>query len=217
MSWLKKLLGGLLLVLVMIQATGCDGIQGNGVAKSEKRTVDTFTKIELGGAFSADVTMGKETSLEIKGDENLLPFIKTEVIDGVLKIYNLERLSPQTTLKATVVCSSLNEITLSGAGDIHLSGLHEESLHLVISGAGKMTAAGECKNFSMRLSGAGSLEGKELKTTIAKVHLSGTGKAALFVSEELEAKVSGIGSIDYYGNPPKVNPIVSGIGTINKR
>jgi len=50
----------------------------------------------------------------------------------------------------------------------------------------------------------------------ARVGISGTGSAHVRVSEQLDARVSGVGSIVYSGNP-SVRKSVSGVGRISQR
>jgi hypothetical protein len=43
------------------------------------------------------------------------------------------------------------------------------------------------------------------------------GSLDVYATEQLEAKASGIGEINYYGNPKVVKKDASGIGSINQR
>ena len=46
---------------------------------------------------------------------------------------------------------------------------------------------------------------------------NGAGSISVYASERLDASVSGIGSIDYSGNPATVNRSVSGLGKISQK
>ena len=59
-----------------------------------------------------------------------------------------------------------------------------------------------------------------LKILIANdvtIDISGASDADVFANNALNATVSGVGNINYYGNPPKVLHKVSGIGSINRK
>ena len=55
------------------------GIKGSGVASSEIREADEFTGVDVGGVFEVEITAGKEYSVQVQADDNLIPFVKTEV------------------------------------------------------------------------------------------------------------------------------------------
>ncbi|RTZ03273.1 hypothetical protein EKM02_00065 [Flavobacterium sp. RSP49] len=61
-------------------------IKGNGTLISEKRTTTSYYKITVAGFFNVELILANEKNITIKGEENLLPNIKVEVIDQVLKI-----------------------------------------------------------------------------------------------------------------------------------
>ena len=67
------------------------------------------------------------------------------------------------------------------------------------------------------MSGAGDLEAYDLVSKYCKITLSGIGSAEIFVEEELEASISGVGGISYRGNPNKVRDDISGLGRISDR
>ena len=68
-------------------------INGSGVAASESRPSSEFSGVEVGGVFQVEITAGKEYSIQVQADDNLLPYVKTEVDSGVLKISTTERIS----------------------------------------------------------------------------------------------------------------------------
>ena len=62
-------------------------MKGNGKSVSDIRELSEFTEIEMNiGYDKITVNFGPEQSLEIIGDENIVPIIKTKVINGVLTI-----------------------------------------------------------------------------------------------------------------------------------
>src|SRR5437899_11659560 len=77
--------GTLALILSGCHFAG-SGVRGSGVLKTEKRDFAPFKSIESDGAYEIEVNCQKPFSVEIEGDDNVLPLIKTEVRDGVLYI-----------------------------------------------------------------------------------------------------------------------------------
>jgi hypothetical protein len=64
------------------------------------------------------------------------------------------------------------------------------------------------------LGGAGELSLADLTADHAAVRLSGLGKAEVNVTGELDATVSGVGSIEYHGQPT-VRRHISGLGDVS--
>ena len=63
-------------------STACNDetIKGNGNVKSESRTAQNFDKISNGGSIDVEITQGTSESVTVLTDENLLPYIITEVL-----------------------------------------------------------------------------------------------------------------------------------------
>jgi hypothetical protein len=85
-------------------------IQGNGVETSLTRTMDYFSKIELDGPMKVILINGRNHSLTISGDSNIIPYIITDIQGGELKIY------PQKDVKFNaknpiIVTVNINEIS----------------------------------------------------------------------------------------------------------
>src|SRR5215210_7220442 len=57
-------------------------IKGSGVVRSETRNAGGFDAVDVSGVFQVEVTAGKDFSVEVRADENLLPYIRTEVEEG---------------------------------------------------------------------------------------------------------------------------------------
>ena len=80
----------LFLSLALLLLSGCHHkfgqATGSGTMKVEKRTVPSFTAVDISGAYNVEIAVQKEPGLEIEGDDNLLPLVTTEVRNGVLEI-----------------------------------------------------------------------------------------------------------------------------------
>ena len=76
-----------ILSMVVLFATSCAGqwgrgIKGNGNTVSIDRSVGDYDEIAVAGWFDVDLVEGKEGELTLKGEENLLEYIITEVKNG---------------------------------------------------------------------------------------------------------------------------------------
>lgn len=210
-------LAGMFLVSGCSSSAALKTVSGSGVAKTEERKVAAFSEIEVSGAADIKVICGKSVGVVVSGDDNIVPLIKTEVEGNTLRIYCNESISPDKDLVITVTAPDVSAIAASGANDIEMVAVNNEALNIDVSGAGEIDLKGSTGALTVHLSGAAELDAKELKGRKVTVDISGAASADVYASEELNAEVSGVGSIDYYGNPAVVHKEVSGVGSINKK
>lgn len=217
---------------------GGEKVRGEGPSVTETRDIRNFKGFKSG--ISADITL-KQTSgsykVTVSGQKNILSLLKTEVVDGNLKIgfekgYSMSYNSP---LKITIEAPSFDylgmsgsgnveangtlsgeklTINISGSGDFDLNNLKYGDLSVGISGSGDVDLAGAVESVDLRISGSGDLKAENLKAQKARCTVSGSGNIALNVSKELDATISGSGDIRYSGKPASVKTRVSGSGDI---
>lgn len=199
--------------------TSCNtmGIKGSGTEKKVVREVGAFTAVDVSGTCDVEITCQQTLRVEVQGDDNIVPLIKTEVRDGILYISHDKSISPKTALRVLVSVPNVEAFSLSGAGEARVLNVQNEKLSLEVSGAGSVYAAGTTKELHIDVSGATDVEMKELHAQSVHINVSGAADAEIFASETLHAEVSGVGNITYYGNPATVQQEVSGVGSISKK
>lgn len=209
----------LLILLMLVSLAGCRfyGEKGNGNIEEEVRELDQFSKIDISGAFEVEIVVGDENKIEIQADENLLRYIRTKVRGNRLVIGNKKNLAPSEEIILKITTETLEGIETSGANTIYANMIDTDRFVLDFSGAGSVYLEGDCSTLYVDMSGAGSLNAKKLIADDVKVSISGASSAKVFASESIEADVSGVGSIDYYGDPEDVRTDVSGVGAINAK
>jgi hypothetical protein len=217
-----KILTSLSIALV-VGLAGCDlssitdRVKGSGIMKTEKRSLAPFDSLEVSCHGSIQVhTQGKE-GLEISGDDNVIPLITTEVNEGILYIRSSKEYNSRDELVITVSAPDLKKFVFSGAGKASLSNVKNDRVEIALTGAGSLTASGETKEADITLSGAGSVDAKNLHAVNAKVNSTGVGSVEIYATGQLDAKSSGIGEINYFGSPKIVNRQAGVIGKINER
>jgi Putative auto-transporter adhesin, head GIN domain len=196
---------------------GGDGTAGSGTMKLEKRTVPAFASVNLSGAYDVEIVAQQEQSLEIEGDDNLLPLIKTEVKGGVLEIYTEKSFSTKNKLRVRISVPQLEAIFASGASDIVASGVKTEDFNIDTSGAGSIKVTGETKTLGIEMSGAGNVDTRDLRAENVIVNSSGAASADVYASGELRINASGAGNVNYYGDPKNVSEEVSGAASVSKK
>ncbi|MBE0392339.1 head GIN domain-containing protein [Flavobacterium sp. PL002] len=236
----SMLLSGLLFTtMANAQWFSKNTIKGNGKIVTEKRSTANYDQIRVGGFFDVELVSGKEGAITIVGEENILPLVRIEVENGVLLIYTEKNKSINTSKKLliTVPFESISDVSLggsgsittkstikttkfsvklSGSGDINLT-LDVNDAEVNISGSGDVNLKGKATNYDGKLSGSGDLNTYELNAENANAVISGSGNIQLFCSNNLIARISGSGSINYKGNPKTKDTKVSGSGSISAK
>lgn len=199
-------------------AGGGQTIVGSGKVAEETRPVGPFDAIELGGSGRLVFRQADEDSLKIKADDNVLPFITATVEGQTLHLGIRDNVSIEThsPIVYVVTAKALSAVRVSGSGSARLESLSTERLEVRISGSGAVVASGRAEHQNVDISGSGDYDGKSCAGAIGDVHISGSGRAVVNVSEHLEAHVSGSGDIHYLGHP-SVNSVVSGSGRVSGR
>jgi hypothetical protein len=213
----------LLSIGLIIGLSGCSlisttpKVKGNGIVKTEKRSLASFASIDVTCHISIQVRSQAQVSLEISGDDNIVPLITTEVKDDTLYIRSSKEYDPQGKLQIIVSTPDLKRFVFAGAGEADLSNVKNDRVEIVLSGAGSLSASGETKEADITLSGAGSVDAKNLQAVNVKVNSTGVGSVDIYATGQLDAKASGVGEINYYGSPKTVNRQSGGMGSINER
>jgi hypothetical protein len=216
----KLLLISILTATALFTFSACrhlgKGVQGSGVRKTEKRDLPAFKSIETNGAFAVRVTCQQAASFEIEGDDNLLPLIKTEVRNGVLRIFNDGSYTATQAIIVRMTLPDLEAISSTGAADIQVTNVKNDQLTISWQGAGRIEGAGETKFVHISSTGAGKIDTGKLSAERAKVSVTGAAHVDVYASQQLDVTVSGVGQVTYYGNPGVVNKSVTGLGNVTK-
>jgi len=212
----------LLSIGLVIGLAGCiisnpGGVKGSGIAKTEKREVISFHSLDVNYVGSIEVRSQEQENVQISGDDNIISFITTEVKNGTLYIRGTKGYNPRQKLLIIVSTPNVKRFVFDGVGEANLSNIKNDRLEIVVSGVGSLSASGETKELDITLSGVGNVDAKNLRAVNAKVNSKAVGSVDLYVTGQLDVDASGVGEVNYYGNPKIVNKQAEGIGKINQR
>jgi hypothetical protein len=176
---------------------------GSGRLVTEARPVGGFDAIAVSSAGQLIVEQAGVESLEITAEDNVLPFVVSDVRNGRLSLGFATGGGVAATRPVVyrVGVKRLNWIEASGASQVEVSGVDGEHLRLDLSGASSVTARGRVRWLELRASGASRLRARELRSRLATAALSGASHGLLRVDERLEASLSGISILEYLGDP----------------
>jgi hypothetical protein len=211
-------------------------VDGSGQVTQEERQVSGFDRVSLEPLGILEITQGEEESLVIEAEDNLIPYLTSDVSGSTLNLA-VQRgigLNPTKPIRYILTVKDLSEVQLSGAGEMNLPALETinltlgasgagtfkideltaDELRVEISGTGTVTVGGVVDRLDINISGAGSFNGADLQANQVEVDISGLGKATVWVVDELDVEISGAGSVSYYGSPSSVTKNTSGAGII---
>ena len=191
-----------------------NNIQGSGNIISESRELNNFTSIILLGSIDVNIKTSESNNCVVVADDNLIPYIKTEVVNNKLNISLNESYSSKEKLVVNINTPNYDEVSLSGSGNINILDFKNNNLSLNISGSGNITGNGEVETLVVKINGSGNLMSKEIKSKSATITINGSGDGEVFASDSISAKINGSGNIEYFGNPENVDSIINGSGDI---
>jgi hypothetical protein len=208
----------IVMIATAAMLTACSVTTGSGNVVSESRTVSGFTKIDLSGAGDVIIEQNGTEALTIEAEDNLIPKLTSEVVNGTLRLGEKSNLTIHLTKPVTyrVSMKDVSGLMISGSGTVTASTITAPSLAVDLSGSGKITVGGTVDQQDLVISGSGEYQAKDLQTKNASVEISGSGNATVTVNDKLDAQISGSGQLTYYGNPPQVTQEVSGSGRVTK-
>ena len=108
------------------------------------------------------------------------------------------------------------ESDVTGSGKINISMTVSGLADFQLSGSGKVEASGTANMVKASITGSGRVMAADMEAKRCQVRISGSGDVEINVKEELDADITGSGSVNYKGNPSKVNSHASGSGKVRK-
>lgn len=215
---------------------GINSVSGNRNVTTESRKInDDFTKIDVGQGIDVYITQGKNTKLVLEADENLHKLIKTEVKNGVLKIYSKKNIWRAKAKKVYITASTINAIDVSSGADvttentintdtfeIHTSSgadarinVNADTVNSSASSGSDLVIKGTANYHSTKATSGSSIKAYELESKNVTAKVSSGADIDVYASESLTAKASSGGDIDFRGNPKKVDKKKSSGGSVS--
>ncbi|MFN0014116.1 MAG: head GIN domain-containing protein [Saprospiraceae bacterium] len=210
--------------------------RGEGPIKTESRSVSDFRTVEARISGKVEIRVGDKYAVEVHTQENLLPILRTEVVDGALQIYFSENVSGTDNLLVKITAPAYEGLSVSGSADMEVfsqikgnelylavsgSGLislpeaEVNTLNCDIAGSGNLEVGGHAQSAFFEVSGSGDIEAKKLEANTGKANIAGSGSVTCNMKESLKANIAGSGDI-YYTGAASVEMSVAGSGTVKK-
>jgi hypothetical protein len=226
--------------IVLIPACVINGnkrVKGNGNIITDSRQVADFSKIKVVGSMAVTITEGA-TDVAITTDENILPYIVTQVENGwlVIKTKNNSSIKSSNGIKLAIATPNLSALKVTGSGnvtvedkftndskmDFDLTGsgsvtvaVHTPMVKVDVTGSGSINISGETKTTDVNIAGSGNYNGFDLKAENGDVNIAGSGSANIFAETNLKINIAGSGDVNHKGNAA-VQSRVMGSGKVKK-
>jgi Putative auto-transporter adhesin, head GIN domain len=212
-------------------------------ANAQKRAItESFTGISVSDGVDLYLTQGNEESVAVSAsDEKYLERFKTEVVDGVLKIYYDTKginwsANDRRKLKAYVSFKTLDKLHASGGADVEVKGnLDAENLEMKFTSGsafnGKLKAkdvtveqnsgssiniSGSATNFKVDISSGAIFKGFDLAVDYCDAKASSGGGVRITINKELSAKANSGGGVKYKGDAVIKEINVNSGGSVKK-
>jgi Putative auto-transporter adhesin, head GIN domain len=211
--------------------------RGSGNVVEETRPVEGFNKIDLQGLGEVNIEYGDQESLRVEAEDNLIGSIQTDVRSRTLEI-GIEKntnIVPTKPIRFFITVTELDSLEVSGAGSIHASSIDAQDFEISIGGLGNAEIGelqvdrldvqiggsgdvvihdGSVNKQTITIDGLGSYRAGDLPSQAAEVAINGAGSATVWATDTLDATVSGLGGVSYYGTP-EVSLERTGLGNLN--
>lgn len=207
------------------------------------RSVKNFHAIKVSDGIDLYLSYGEEAAAVSASEEKYRDRIKTEVEDGVLKIWydreftNGIMFTNKRNLRAYVSYKDLDKITASAGSDVLVDGVIKgNSLTMKISSGSDFKGnvdvnnldvdqssgsdiqiGGKANSVSIEASSGSDFNGYDLSTDVCTARCSSGSDITITVNKELKAHASSGSDIHYKGNPPTVDVTKSSGGSVSRR
>lgn len=199
--------------------------------------LDNFSQIYLRGPYEVHLRQTNKCGLTILAKESYFEDLEVSSDGGELNI-ELDRKNYKNTKSIEVyinfielekleiegavdlVCenqikTSNLKIEFEGAGNVELD-IKANKVIAEIAGVGNFEIEGETDYHKVEFDGIGSYDAKDLRSKYTIVESNGIGSVSAYASDKFKGEATGIGSVDYYGDPDDVNIDASGLGSVNR-
>ncbi|MBP6431000.1 MAG: DUF2807 domain-containing protein [Ferruginibacter sp.] len=212
-------------------------INGSGKIVTEKRNTGNFKGVSTASSIDVEVKIGDTYEVAVEADDNVLQYVKTEVVDGILKVRYNDNISLRNAdVTVHVTAPTLEKLTASSSGSIVVDGVLANSQKIEIdasssanidanvdapqidadaNSSAEIKLSGRTQTFRAEVSSSADIEAYDLlsENTIAQANSSGT--ANVHASVKLDGKANSSGLVRYRGGA-SVTKSESSSGSVEK-
>ena len=177
-------------------------IELSGVCILNTRAEDVYNprdlKIELSGVSKASINANcLNMEVELSGHSALTYCGNANYIDCELSGTSVANIKSGASAEVKFEASGVSSINYTSAATV-------DYLFVEESGSCSINLNGKAEKAKYDISGASSLNAKNLIAEEVMVEVSGVSKAVVFAAQHLEWSASGMANVTYYGSPKRI-------------
>lgn len=195
-------------------------IFGSGNVVREERPVSGFDRVSLEGLGDAFITQREGEALTVEADDNLMPYIQTEVRDGTLILGMTDAVQnrdvrPSRPIRFHVGMERVAGLDVLGGGDMEASSLVAGDLEIVQQGVGDLIIHSlVAEELDVRQKGAGEIFIDVLTAREVRVYVGGSDDVHIgrITADELLVIIGGGGDAELAGQVVEQSVFLFGAG-----
>lgn len=157
-------------------------LEGSNYSVTEVRPVSGIDRVRLDNQGDLFIMLGDTESLVVEAEDNLMPYIRTEVRNGELLITNEGRtwFRNREPIRYTLTVKSLQGIEIGSTGNVHAPDLSADRFTIDISSTGNLTMGElEAGDVDINVSSTGDVMLRSLEAANLDVRISSTGHVSI--------------------------------------
>ena len=174
--------------------------RGSGRVTTEQRSVTGITGVNLATSGRLFIEVGDAESLRVQAEDNLVPYIKTEVRGGTLNIQAERNRNFQFTrpVEFYLTVKNLNSIMISSSGDVQAPNLKADHFSVIISSSGNLRMGDlQAEEVAVNISSSGDVSMGVVNASRLDVHISSSGDLSISGGEVKQQNIILNSSGDY--------------------
>jgi hypothetical protein len=189
-------------ILLLVGMTGLAQVKGNKDITTRTIDMEGLTAIEMGLYANVVIDQNGAAEMVITTDSNLQELIDTEVVDGTLKLAQLEWIQPSQRIKITIGAKNLKRLQVGVNETVQLINIDQDAITLVALN-GKIVASGKANSVGVDAEN-GAVNASKLEVKQANVNIWGKGKAIVNATELVESKLNEDARLEFVQQPAAI-------------
>jgi Putative auto-transporter adhesin, head GIN domain len=191
-------------------------ITGEGTMASEDRTAEPFDRVSVSAPVKVAIGEAQQTEVKVDAQENVLPLLSTEVVDGQLVV---SMVAPGFTTSddnyplVTVRAPGITSLAIAG-GSIGILESTTGELRIDVSGQSVLTAIGQVPTVSLSMTQGAHAELAELLVKDATIKMTDGSAATMTISGSVTGVANGGSTLTLTQQPASQTVEVSGGGSV---
>ena len=163
---------------------------------TDPRKAQAVKSIECGGNVELTVRMGVP-KLEIQAEESMMSHIKSEFVNGRLRVWTEGNFNTNAAIQAHYWTPSLTEIETRDSAKVDAREIAGAEVRVLLLGASQMVLEGTATKLRLETGDVARADLRHLRANDAIVKAGGSSHVQLWAERSLQADASGTSEIVY--------------------